>query len=84
LEDLKSAEQLVKKKQAQQEQLQQLVAAASASSASSSTSSVNAASAPATAEVTTPQERRPSWRLKVDANDKNKVSHCQRDRASCN
>ena len=67
LEDLKSAEQLVKKKQQQEKQertteLQQL-----AGTATSSTTAITSPSDSASS-------RRPSWRLKVDTNGKNRVN----------
>ncbi len=85
LEDLKSAEQLVKKKQQQENQqrtseLQQLVNNSSSggvgSTAVGTTATVTAASAASAASDPTGggQERRPSWRLKVDPSEKNRVS----------
>ncbi len=82
LEDLKSAEQLVKKKQQQENQqrtseLQQLVNNSSSggvgSTAVGTTATVTAASA-ASDSTGGGQERRPSWRLKVDPSEKNRVS----------
>ena len=93
LEDLKSAEQLVKKKQQQENQLrtselQQL--ATSVGSNNTGTTSASGASTSATlvpasttstssnnspAKQDEAKERRPSWRLKVDSSDKNRVSH---------
>ena len=68
LEDLKSAEQLVKQKKAQQEQLQQL-----SQSVASPAGSVGS-----TASTTTEDkgpDRRPSWRMKAEGGgDKNRVS----------
>ena len=93
LEDLKSAEQLVKKKQQQENaqrttELQQL-AISSPSPGGSSPSPAPASPAlpgsTATTTVTTSatliagadtdkQERRPSWRLRMESSDKNRVS----------
>ena len=74
LEDLKSAEQLVKKKQQQENQqrtseLQQLAATNVGSTATGTTS--------AASKDSEARERRPSWRLKVDLTDKNRVSQNQ-------
>ena len=74
LEDLKSAEQLVKQKKAQQEQLQQLsqTVASPAGSAVGSTAST-------TTEDKGP-DRRPSWRMKAEGGgDKNRVSSLAED-----
>lgn len=91
LEDIKSAEQLMKNKQ-QQQQLQQQASTSSPESKESPSSTLTV-STPTTqgTPTTTPsspsskpkpesptkpeeEERRPSWRLKVDETDKNKFS----------
>jgi len=80
LEDLKSAEQLVKKKQQQENmqrtsELQQLVAASSSSSSSVGSSNVGTTSADVKPTTTTGADRRPSWRMKTtSADDKGRVS----------
>lgn len=91
LEDLKSAEQIVKKKQQQENQqrtseLQHLAGVAASTTVPSSSvgstatgttsnlgTSGNSTAVKKDDELAKPQERRPSWRLKVDATDKNRV-----------
>ena len=94
LEDLKSAEQLVKKKQQQEnaqrtDQLQQLVINSPGGGASPAPASPALPGSTASTTVTTvttgatlvtgaadtdKHERRPSWRLRMESNDKNRVS----------
>ena len=81
LEDLKSAEQLVKKKQQQENQLRtselQQLATIAVGSNNTGTTTATLTSSPAKQqqqEGDKDKERRPSWRLKVDSSDKNKVS----------
>jgi len=91
LEDLKSAEQLVKKKQQQENaqrttELQQLVINSPGGGASPSPASPALPGSTATTTVTTTatlvagsgtedkQERRPSWRLRMESNDKNRFT----------
>lgn len=93
LEDLKSAEQLVKKKQqaenaARTTELQQLVINSPSGGASPGPASPALPGSTAGTTVTTTatlvagngdndskHERRPSWRLRMESNDKNRVSH---------
>jgi hypothetical protein len=77
LEDLKSAEQLVKKKQQQENQqrtseLQQL-AATNVGSTATGTTTKDASPASSASSTSDVKERRPSWRLKLDTTDKNRV-----------
>jgi len=92
LEDLKSAEQLVKKKQQQENaqrttELQQLVINSPGGGASPAPASPALPGSTATTTVTTTatlvagsgtedkqQERRPSWRLRMESNDKNRFT----------
>ena len=82
LEDLKSAEQLVKKKQQQENaqrttELQQLASPAPASPAlpgSTASTTVTTSATLVAGSDTDKQERRPSWRLRMESSDKNRVS----------
>ena len=92
LEDLKSAEQLVKKKQqaenaARTTELQQLVINSPGGGASPAPASPALPGSTATGTTVTTtatlvagggdadrHERRPSWRLRMESNDKNRVS----------
>jgi len=82
LEDLKSAEQLVKKKQQQENaqrttELQQLASPAPASPAlpgSTASTTVTTSATLVAGSDADKQERRPSWRLRMESSDKNRVS----------
>ena len=88
LEDLKSAEQLVKKKQQQENaqrttELQQLAISSPspggsspvpASPGSTATTTVTTSATLIAGGEADKQERRPSWRLRMESSDKNRVS----------
>ena len=101
LEDLKSAEQLVKKKQqaenaARTTELQQLVINSPGGGASPAPASPALPGSTAGTTVTTTatlvagngddnkHERRPSWRLRMESSDKNRVSHSLQTNTSSN
>merc|ERR1719341_2222012 len=83
LEDLKSAEQLVKKKQQQENatrttELQQLASASHQSTpeppGSTATTTVTTSATLVTADAGKTAERRPSWRLRIDSGEKTRFT----------
>ena len=90
LEDLKSAEQLVKKKQQQENaqrttELQQLASPAPSSPAlpgSTASTTVTTSATLVAGSDADKQERRPSWRLRMESSDKNRVSRSTNSHAS--
>jgi len=79
LEDLKSAEQLVKKKQQQENaqrttELQQLANTDPLGSTATATTTVTTSATLVTADSEKSAERRPSWRLRIDAGEKSRFT----------